>query len=136
MDKNVELIYKGNFNPVYQFLIFIGINLIAFASIKIFKVEQNNAWVIFQTLLFFFTVSSLAIGVFTINNPKHYYPITLISFIILFFIAKKLAEITSHLKLDEIPYMKNFVFLNILFFVLFFIASFVFRWAKEKFETM
>lgn len=136
MDKNIELIYKGKFNPIYQFLLFMGFHLVAFASIKIFNVDQNNVWIIFQTLLFFFSVSSLAIGAFFENNPLHYYPITLVSFIIFFFLGKKLAAISSQIPLDDIPYMKNFVILNILFFVLFLMATSVFRWAKEKFETM
>jgi hypothetical protein len=136
MDKNIELIYKGDYNPVYQFLIFMGIHLVAFASIYIFDVVPNNVWVIFQTILFLYAASSIASGLFTNNIAQYYYPAIIVSFIIFFFLGKKLAETASHLKLDEIQYMKNFVFLNILFFFLLMLVSMVFRFVKQKLETM
>lgn len=136
MDKNIELIYKGDYNPMYQFLIFMVIHLVAFASVYIFHIEKHNVWIIFQTILFFYTVSSLVSGAFTHNIPQHYYPAIIVSFVIFFFLGKKLAEVSSHVHLDDIKYMKNFVVLNIIFFILFMIPTVVFRWAKGKFETM
>ncbi len=136
MDKNIELIYKGNYNPVLQFLIFMVIHLAAFGSVYLFNIEHRNVWVMFQTILFFYTTSSLVSGAFTNNHALHYYPAIIISFIIFFFLGKKLAEISSQIQLDDIPYMKNFVTLNILFFTLFLLVTNVFRWAKQKFETM
>ena len=136
MDKNLELIYKEEYNPVYQFIIFMVIHIVAFASAYIFKIESHNIWVIFQTILFFYTVSSLVSGAFTNNIAQYYYPIVVISFIIFFFLGKKMAEVSSHVYLDQIKYMKNFVVLNGIFFILFLIPTVVFRWAKGKFETM
>ena len=82
MDKNIKLIYQGNYNPVHQFLIFMGIHLVAFASAYIFNVKPNNVWVIFQTILFLYAASSIVSGLFTENDAKFYYPAIIISFII------------------------------------------------------
>lgn len=136
MDKNINLIYKGNYNPVHQFLIFMGIHLIAFASIYIFDVQPNNVWVIFQTILFLYGTSSIASGLFTNNIAQHYYPAIILSFVIFFFLGKKLALMSSHLELDEIKYMKNFVTLNLLFFFMLMLVSMIYRGVKQKLETM
>lgn len=136
MEKNLDTLYKGKFSPVAQFIAFLVINLLALAACKILKTDTNNTWVIFQTILFFFSTTTISIGVFSKNNAFVYYPAIIIFFIIFFTLSKRLPNWITGVSVLEIPYLQNFVLLNILFFFIFLLASLIYRGAKQAFENM
>lgn len=136
MEKSLETLYKGKFSPLSQFIIFLAINIIAFGVAKSLQVDTNNTWVIFQTILFFFSTTTVAIGVFSKNHPFVYYPAIILLFIIFFTLSKRFPEWTTGVSVLEIPYLQNFVLLNILFFFIFLLASLIYRGAKQAFEKM
>lgn len=136
MEKSMETLYKGKFSLWSQMTFFFLVNLIALGLGKVLQMDTNTTWVIFQSILFFFSTASITIGVFSQNNPVLYYPGIIILFIIFFTLSKKIPTWLTGSSALEMSNIKFFALLNILFFVIFLLASLIYRGAKQAFEKM
>ncbi len=136
MVKNIELLYTGKFNPAFQIVFFIVLNLLAIGCTYLFKFEPAATWVVFQTILFFYSTTAVFLGVFTDNDPKLYYPVLLLSFSVFFTLSKRIPTYISGTSIDDLPHIQYFVLLNVLFFIVFLLASFIYRGAKQALEKM
>lgn len=136
MEKSMETLYKGKFSVWSQLTFFFLVNLIALGIGKALQLDTNTTWVIFQTILFFFSTASITIGVFSQNNPFLYYPGIIILFVIFFTLSKKLPTWLTGSSALEMSNIKFFALLNILFFVIFLLASLIYRGAKQAFEKL
>lgn len=136
MEKNIKTLYNGYFSPVGLMSIFIAINLIAALIVRLTGLDTNTTWVVFQTVLFFYSTVAITVGVFSKNNPLVYYPSIILLFFLFFTLSKRIPNWMTGVSVIDIPYLQNFVFLNILFFFIFLLASLIYRGAKQAFEKM
>lgn len=136
MVKNIELLYTGKFNPAFQVVFFIVVNLLAIGCTYLLKLDPATIWVVFQTILFFHSTSSIVLGIFTNNDPKLYYPVIILIFIIFFTLSKRIPTAVSRTSIDDLPHIQNFVLLNVLFFFVFLLASLLYRGMKQALEKM
>ena len=136
MVKNLQQLYRGYSSPIAQFVFFLALNLLAAATVNSMGLEKSAIWSVFQTLLFISSTVSLAVGGLTKVPPYLYYPFSIIAFIFFFTLSKKLSTIVTGSTVNEFLFVGNFILLNIVFYVIFMIASLIFRGAKKTLEKL
>ncbi|MCO5231918.1 MAG: hypothetical protein M9958_12275 [Chitinophagales bacterium] len=137
MNKNLlQQLYIGKFSPIKILGLFLLFHILFAISILVFKIEPVGVWIGFQTILLFYSSSSLIIGAVSEIKAYLYYPLIILGFIVFYFLGKNLAQILSKTSIDDFEYLKNFIVLNFLYFFILTLLSNIYRKAKKALETM
>gem|GEM_PF-6479387 len=134
--RNLESLYKGKLNPLQQTGTILLINILTAAALYFVQPEKQVVWVVLQGLVFFYAAMTIGIAVFSRNDPKFYYPVSILTFIALFKGNIVLAEWLTGSTADAFPHFYNFMILNVVFFALFLMISLLYRGIKHFLETM
>jgi hypothetical membrane protein len=129
----VELYHK-KITPLHQTAVILLLQVLLSLSFLLLHIEGRNVWMILQAPVLFYTCMTVMVGVFT-NNIRWYYPFSIAGFIIIFTASIYLSKWASGDELRTHADFLNVLVLNALFYILFLMASILYKGIKHFLET-